>query len=79
MCHGWLVQQWALGTRFALLDKPAVALDADERAARSAGITAAIEHLRIPRRMGEVLLGPFGRAILKERRAPGAGAEGYSS
>jgi hypothetical protein len=24
-CHCWLVQQWAPGTRFALLDKPAVA------------------------------------------------------
>lgn len=24
-CHSWLVQQWTPGTRFALLDKPAVA------------------------------------------------------
>src|SRR5690606_37312074 len=25
VCHCWLVQQWAPSTRFALLDKPAVA------------------------------------------------------
>ena len=25
VCHCWLVQQWAVGTRFALLVKPAVA------------------------------------------------------
>src|SRR5689334_19778003 len=41
VCHCWLVQQWAPGTRFALLGKPAVARNPSCATPRGGGFVVA--------------------------------------